>query len=131
MAEMTATQLLDKAAQCIRCHQVHEEWLAPAHPVRGDKVLTTAAADGHPYSPLLDESMIARLRELIPAPSEIGLTYAEQVELGSLEPSPATWVADEVASPAGEAVAADSEPEPVKTAAKRTRSRTAATKTAS
>jgi hypothetical protein len=64
---MTAEELLDKAAECVRCHLVHEERLARAHPVRPDLTRTTAAEDGHPYSPLLDERTIARLRELVAA----------------------------------------------------------------
>lgn len=94
-AMMTANDLLAAAALCVRCKAVHPERIVPAHPVRGDLTTTTAAPDGHPYSPILGPKTIERLRELMPVYRGTGLTYEELVALGLSEPSAATWVADQ------------------------------------
>jgi len=93
---MTAEELLAEAAKCIRCKQVHQPRIVPAHPVRGDKATTTAAPDGHPYSPLLGERTIARLRELIPAELP---SCADQVALISAPPEPGLLVPDDRGRP--------------------------------
>jgi hypothetical protein len=88
MTAMTAEELLAEAAKCVRCKAVHPERLARAHPVRPDLMRTTAAVDGHPYSPMIGPKTMERLRELIPVAEPaghepVGMASAGPAETGA------------------------------------------------